>query len=493
MILVRILWLYTAAGMASASPLLALALFPAQQPSKQPAVPSGYQRELDARAQLERAEDLARAGRYADVQRAYKKIAEEYAGTAAGAIADRRTAPSAFLGWSDVERHGPSANRVDIVLMGDGYEIDHLKSFEKLAADVPQIFERQETFREYYAYFNFIRADLVSAEPGVDGFGREYDTALGARTLGTIEGHVAVDGGRVREMLREFPDHDEIAIAFVRRGVLGTGGDGVATIGGMDAKTVIHEFGHAFAGLYDEYAKSNYERHAARPIQPGLRAINVSATEDPKQVPWLHWLAARHPSIGIYEGAAGQVRDAWKPTASGCVMDDGEFFCAVCREALVLRIYSLVDPIDGCEPLPHAFGDKDVLVLTGAPVEIQVRVLRPASHNLEVRWWVLPPERLPHSAAPGDSDRDDAGRRWFDRRERGRLPKIVDRPRVTSRNNTSGVHTLRLLRSEMEQGRYRVICRVRDTTRLRDEEWPWVLKDDQGILESERAWWVYVE
>jgi hypothetical protein len=256
---------------------------------------------------------------------------------------------------------------------------------------------------------------------------------------------------------------------------------------------LIHEFGHAFTGLFDEYVKSNYERHVARPVEPALRGINVSGTPDPKLVPWAHWITARHPSIGVYEGAAGQVRDAWKPVASGCVMDDGEFFCAVCREAIVLRIYSLVDPIDAVDPPPHAFGSKEVLVLTGAPIEIQVRVLKPASHSLEVRWWVLPPERLPHSANPGDSVSDDPGRHFFDRRERGRLTKIVDRPRATSRQNLTGVHTLRLMRSELEQGRYRVICRVRDTTRLRDEEWPWVLKDEHGVLESERAWWLYVE
>ena len=34
-----------------------------------------------------------------------------------------------------------------------------------------------------------------------------------------------------------------------------------------------------------------------------------------------------------------------------------------------------------------------------------------------------------------------------------------------------------------------VVCRVTDTTRhIDDEVWPWVLKDDLGLLESERRW-----
>ena len=66
-------------------------------------------------------------------------------------------------------RHGPSANRVDVVIMGEGYEIDHQKAFEKLAENIPDYFARQNTFGEYFEYFNFLRANLVSAQSGVDG------------------------------------------------------------------------------------------------------------------------------------------------------------------------------------------------------------------------------------------------------------------------------------------------------------------------------------
>jgi hypothetical protein len=37
-----------------------------------------------------------------------------------------------------------------------------------------------------------------------------------------------------------------------------------------------------------------------------------------------------------------------------------------------------------------------------------------------------------------------------------------------------------------------VIVRVRDTTELRSERFPWVLLDQHGLLESERGWWVVV-
>ena len=457
--------------------------------------------EDEARDLLARAESLAREEHFAEAIALYRKLAASFPDTPEGTVGARRSKPSAFLGWADLVRHGPSANRVDVVLMGDGYELEHQKAFDDLAADIPKLFERQKTFREYWSYFNFLRANLVSADSGVDGFGREYDTALNAQTLKTFAGHVGVDRALVRAMLAEIPEQDGLAIVFVKQGVLGTGGGGIAVIGGMSARTTVHEFGHSFGGLSDEYAEQ--QSHDQGPVRDG---INVSSTSDPKLVPWAHWIAAKHPGVGVYEGAAARVRGAWKPTASGCVMEDGEFFCPVCQEALVLRIYSFVDPIDKASPAPPPPQIREPIVLREEPIEITVSVMRPATHDLEVDWWVLPESRVPATGdvrdkgepgrgrtgvAPGGA-RSEAAARFGDRRDRGKLAPIPDRPWSVDRADADGVHTLRLHRSDLQPGRYKVVCRARDSTRLRDEKWPWVVKDEYGLLESERVWWVRV-
>src|SRR5881628_2232555 len=84
--------------------------------------------EDQARAQLEKAEELVRGGRYVEARAQYGRIAADFADTQAGREAALRTQASAFLGWADVVRHGPSRNRVDVVVMADGWELDHLKS-----------------------------------------------------------------------------------------------------------------------------------------------------------------------------------------------------------------------------------------------------------------------------------------------------------------------------------------------------------------------------
>jgi len=441
----------------------------------------------EANAAFDKAEKDGREGRYSEAQSGYRRIAEKFAVSDAGRRAAQRTTPSAFLGSADVLRHGPSANRVDIVLMGDGYELSHMKSFDKLASDIPPLFERKEPFHEYWSYFNFLRASLVSGENGVDGFGREYDTALDAKTLNTYAGHVGIDATRVRMMLEQIPEHDGLAICFVKNGVAGTGGGGFATIGGRSAETTIHEWGHAFAGLSDEYEEQQAAHTGAVGASP-----NISSTEDPKRVPWAHWLKAKHPRIGVYEGGAGRLKGAWKPTSTGCAMATQEEFCAVCREAVVLRVYSLVDPIESC--LPAA--DQDALFiqkLSEEPLEIRVKTMEPASHALEARWWIVPTPRP--ALTPDPASTSSAGfsqRKSVDRRARGALPPIEEPPTKTSLYDADGNHSLLIRPTELEPGVYRVVCRVKDSTLLRGERWPWVLKDDLGLLESERVWWIEV-
>lgn len=441
--------------------------------------------EPEPAATLERAQELACRGRYKEARELYARLGAEQPDTPEGRLAAQRAAGSALLGSCMLVDHGPPSNRVEVVLLGDGYELEHQRAFDELAEDVPPLFERVEPFREYWEYLNFVRGVCVSAEAGVDGFGRDYDTLLGGYTRETDAGHVGVDRRRVQDALAQIPGNDALAVVFVKLGVLGTGGGGIAVIGGRDARVVVHEWGHAFGGLGDEYSSHTHERG---PVRNG---INVSATEDPEQVPWKHWLEARHPTVGIHQGASGQPMGAWRPTASGCLMNNAEVFCPVCREALVLRIYSIVDPIDAIEPPAPPPGVREPILLWKDPVEIRVHTMRPATHDLEVTWWLEPASRYP--VTPVEPGTPPPMRLATpDRRGRGRLTPPSSRPTKREGAGKDGIAALRLSRIDLDPGQYRITCQVRDTTELRGEKFPWVLKDDQDLLVSERVWWLEV-
>jgi len=77
-----------------------------------------------------------------------------------------------------------------------------------------------------------------------------------------------------------------------------------------------------------------------------------------------------------------------------------------------------------------------------------------------------------------------------DRTKRGPLAPIDAKPAQEVLASSTGKHVFRMQRSDWKPGRYRVICRAKDATKLRGERFPWVLDDPEGLLESERAWWV---
>jgi hypothetical protein len=425
--------------------------------------------ETKAAIELAKAMESASKGHYSRAVATYKRIAKKWPATGAGVVALERSGATAFLGWSDVVRHGPSPNRLDVVLMGDGYRLGDQNEFDDVAKSIPKLFKNHKVLGEYYSYHNFLRANLRSKDQGVSGFGRKKQTALGGRIAGKVQGQVGVDLGRVRHYLAEVEGSDGLAIAIVKSGSMGTGGAGVAAIGGRSDDTVIHEWGHAFAGLSDEYSAFTGHRGPAR------STINISRFKDPKRAPWYHFIKRRVPGVGTYRGGDGRIKGVWRPTASGCAMMGGVIFCPVCREEILLRIYRYVDPIDDAEP-------KVTKPLRGkGPFKFQVTLMKPKTHGLSITWYVLEGQNRIRPTGVGP---------FKDRQTRGRLQPIAIKPRKKRARTGRPVQSFKFEKKKLAAGTYQVVCRVEDRAKPSGQQHPWVLKDPKQLLWSERCWTV---
>ncbi len=427
-----------------------------------------------AEADFHRAEKAVADAKYGAAFGLYKHLAQQYPNSAWGKMAALRTQPTAYLGWGDLQRNGASNNRVDVVLMGDGFALDDQNEFEDIARAAVDVFRNHKLLGEYFSYHNFERANLTSKDQGVTGYGRTKETALGGFIAGQVQGQVGIDHAKAVSMLEMLPEQDGYAIAIVKAGSMGTGGGGIAAIGGRADDTLVHEWGHAFANLSDEY--STFTGHRGSP----RTTINVSATDDEKAVPWKHFIEAKVPGIGAYRGADGRLKGAWKPTSGGCTMESGVQFCPVCREAIVLNIYRRVDPIEACEPKPVR--DKTAALRDAESFSFTVTCMQPKTHALDVRWHVLP-------EAAAIKPTDDA--RLPDRMHRGKLQPIEAKgdPGAYVGN---GRNKFRVGMRDLHPGRYQVVCRVRDECKPSGQQWPWVLQDDGDLLQSERVWWIDV-
>src|SRR5690242_9949014 len=65
-----------------------------------------------------------------------------------------------------IRDNGDPANRVNMVIVGDGYIDTEMSKFAADAESAVEGFFAQDPFKEYRRYFNVYRVDVVSAQSG---------------------------------------------------------------------------------------------------------------------------------------------------------------------------------------------------------------------------------------------------------------------------------------------------------------------------------------
>ncbi len=318
---------------------------------------------------------------------------------------------------------------------------------------------------------------------------------------------------RVWHYLSYLDVNDALAIVFAKKGELGMGGMGIATTGPKGV--VVHEFGHAFGGLLDEYANN--------PGEPFGVVESANTTTNRQNPPWKHFLEAQVPGVGVYEGAATYKQGVWRPAPSCAMNTGGSRYCPVCREATVLTIYTYVSPIDVVRP-----EEEEVVRGDGGWPAFGVLPMQPKTHRLEVEFYLGPaPQETteePDDAGATTEEEafademltDDERRIWERiRRRRESEGKTVALPTFlpvkrgmvrrtigtakealppgkrlrTRRRKERGVGSfVEPILPRLDAGRYRLTCVVRDPARPKGARHPWVLKDDRGLLEDRHAW-----
>lgn len=118
-------------------------------------------------------------------------------------------------------------------------------------------------------------------------------------------------------------------------------------------RTVIHEFGHAFAKLEDEYwyddstdFNDEYLTGLYSTKQSRGWATNISLTDDPLLVPWSRYLSdARYSKfkLGVYEGGMTYKKGIWRSTENSVMRysSENDEYNVISRQAIYNRINKL--------------------------------------------------------------------------------------------------------------------------------------------------------
>lgn len=174
----------------------------------------------------------------------------------------------AFSPWAfgepvtTIRNNGDSANRVDLVVLGDGYTAAELGKYATDVENAVQGFFAQEPFKEYQRYFNVHRVDVTSLESGTDHPEDvppiSKDTAFDATyNCAGIERLICVDVSKVYTVLYNSvgADQRDMVLVLVNDTEYGGSGGsiGVASLNPSVIELVLHEIGHSFGLLADEY------------------------------------------------------------------------------------------------------------------------------------------------------------------------------------------------------------------------------------------------
>jgi len=299
---------------------------------------------------------------------------------------------------------GPSPEKVDLLILGDGYTQGEMKKFEADARRLSAHLFSVSPFRERARDFNVWAMAVPTEKSGITrpSTGVHHPSALGTRydIFGSERYVLTLDNRALRE-IAQHASYEFIEI-LVNNETYGGGGIfgqfSTAAAGNAWANYLfVHEFGHHFAGLADEYYTSPvaYQSASGRP-EPW--EPNVTALRDPAILKWKRHVKAGTPlptpwpkaeyeeasrayqkkraalraanrpesemnalfredlarsnalfdkqphrhAIGAFEGANYEASGYFRPAMQCLMFDRSESFCPVCQDGIseIIDLYA---------------------------------------------------------------------------------------------------------------------------------------------------------
>ena len=200
-----------------------------------------------------------------------------------------------------IHESGDPAQKVDLLLLGDGYTPEEHDKFIATARELTEILFATSPFRERKNDFNVWALAPASAKSGISrpSTGIFRDSPIGA-TYDSFrsERYILTSDNKSMRRIASSAPYDFIEI-LTNSEVYGGGGiyglfSTAAANSDWAAYLFVHEFGHHFAGLADEYYTSSiaYElpEEITEPYEP-----NVTALLDPDNIKWKHLVTPNTP------------------------------------------------------------------------------------------------------------------------------------------------------------------------------------------------------
>ncbi|MFI0793825.1 M64 family metallopeptidase [Micromonospora rubida] len=251
-----------------------------------------------------------------------------------------------------LQQTGSTANRFDLVFVGDGYKSSELGLYHQHVAEKWATLTKIAPYSTYKNYFNVWMVDVVSTDSGVDNDptqGVSKNTALGMYFwCSSTERLLCLNESAAKSYAANAPAADMIVAIGNSTKYGGAGYNSMATASGGNAlsgQIVQHELGHSIGGLADEY-DAPYNRYSgAEPSAPNV--TKYTATElTSRKLKWYGLLGQSTPDggvIGAYEGAAYYKYGLYRPSQNSLMRSLGQQFNTIGLTVMTQKLLAKIN------------------------------------------------------------------------------------------------------------------------------------------------------
>ncbi len=265
-----------------------------------------------------------------------------------------------------------AANRADLVIMGDGYTSAQQSTFFNDVTALEPRFFAPSPLGAYRQFINWRPLFTASAQSGADHpayqagcssasccadvlaqsdprAGQIVDTAFDARfCTSQIHRLLTINTSKAQAAAVNAPNWDKLVMLVNDPTYGGSGGSvAVASTNTSAAQVMIHEYGHSFTTLADEYETPFPGFAACSDISGSACEANVTNVTDPNQVKWRARFTpgvpiptpADNTGLGLFQGARYFSSGMYRPKAACMMRSLGQPFCAVCSDAYLRKLY----------------------------------------------------------------------------------------------------------------------------------------------------------
>jgi hypothetical protein len=253
---------------------------------------------------------------------------------------------------SKVHYAGKHNSKLDIVIIAEGYTAEDMDKFKADCERFKGYILEADPYSQNMDKINIWAVESVSEESGTDIPGEDIlkNTAAGTNfyTFGSERYLTTEDMKSVRDIAANAP-YDQIYILVNHEKYGGGGIYNYYSLGTSDNTAAAflfqHEFGHAFAGLGDEYYSSEVAVEDFYPTHVEPWEPNITTRVDFSSK-WENMISSATPiptpateeyenTVGLFEGGGYVARGVYRPYID-CTMKSVKYdaFCPVCKRAI---------------------------------------------------------------------------------------------------------------------------------------------------------------